>query len=48
MTKGNPEGQINRHKALAMGQSIKTMKTGGAVKKAKGGCMKKGGMSKKK
>jgi hypothetical protein len=48
MTKGNPEGIINRHKAMAMGEKVKTMKHGGAVKKAKGGCMKKGGTSKKK
>lgn len=47
MTKGNPEGPMNRHKAMASGQSIKAMKHGGAVKKAAGGCMKKGGHLKK-
>lgn len=47
-TKGNPEGEINRHKAMAMGEKVKVMKKGGPVKKATGGCMKKGGMPKKK
>ncbi len=53
-SKGQSEGPINQHKALAEGQKVTGMKKGGAVemktmkKMAKGGCMKKGGMAKKK
>lgn len=32
MEKGNPEGKLNRHKAMAMGESIK-LKKGGKVHK---------------
>ena len=42
MTKSNPQGAYPRHKAMAMGEKIE-LKKGGAVKKAKGGCMNKGG-----
>ncbi len=36
MTKGNPEGNLPRHKAMAEGQKIKTMKHGGMCKKEGG------------
>lgn len=47
--KGNPKGEMNRHKAMAMGEKIETMKHGGKVEaKAKGGmCHKTGGTVKK-
>lgn len=47
-SKGQTAGPLNQHKKMAEGEKITGMKSGGKVKKmAKGGCMKKGGMSKK-
>lgn len=46
-TKGNPEGGMNRHKAMAMGEKIE-LKKGGIAKKATGGmACKEGGHIKK-
>jgi hypothetical protein len=47
-SEGQTKGPVNQHKRMAEGEKITGMKTGGIAKKAKGGCMNKGGMAKKK
>ena len=46
-SKGQTKGPVNQHKRMAEGEKITGMKSGGkVVKKAEGGCMKKGGKAK--